>query len=324
MMAGLSARGLTGRSTFELFVRNAARRPGFLVGGGSGAGARAAREPALHERRDSAICAPCPRWRPRLSRSSTTCCRPSASPARSGPWLKARCLRAQPLLRVTAPLARGAAGGDGAARHDHVPDEHREQDRPHRAGGAGTRRRGVREPARARPRRRAARGAGVVYRRLPRDVERRGGLSLRHPAVGHDGALVGDVVRARDRRLPRVPRPLRRRHHAAHRHLRHGCRRAGDCCDGLRPGTVRLDSGDLVALSREVRRVLDAGGLTDTRIIVSRRSRRVPDRAAVADGAPIDAFGVGTALSTSRRRAGARRRLQARRDRAATAHGAGR
>src|SRR5581483_4764231 len=30
---------------------------------------------------------------------------------------------------------------------------------------------------------------------------------------------------------------------------------------GLRPAAVRLDSGDLVALSREVRRILDAGGL---------------------------------------------------------------
>ena len=49
---------------------------------------------------------------------------------------------------------------------------------------------------------------------------------------------------------------------------------------GLRPGSVRLDSGDLMALSREVRRVLDAGGLhghPDHRV---GRSGRAPDRGA--------------------------------------------
>jgi nicotinate phosphoribosyltransferase len=69
---------------------------------------------------------------------------------------------------------------------------------------------------------------------------------------------------------------------------------------GLQPGALRLDSGDLVDLSREVRHVLDAGGLQETRIIVS--GDLDEDRIArlLADGAPIDAFGVGTALSTSK------------------------
>jgi nicotinate phosphoribosyltransferase len=70
--------------------------------------------------------------------------------------------------------------------------------------------------------------------------------------------------------------------------------------EGLKPGGVRLDSGDLVALSRDVRRVLDAGGLTATRIIVSGDLDEYGIAQLVADGAPIDAFGVGTAISTSR------------------------
>ncbi len=68
---------------------------------------------------------------------------------------------------------------------------------------------------------------------------------------------------------------------------------------GLRPGAVRLDSGDIVSSSRAVRRMLDEAGLTGTRIIVS--SELDEDRIAslLAAGAPLDAFGVGTALSTS-------------------------
>jgi nicotinate phosphoribosyltransferase len=68
---------------------------------------------------------------------------------------------------------------------------------------------------------------------------------------------------------------------------------------GLRPRSVRLDSGDLVALTREVRRVLDAGGLTDTRIIVSGDLDEHRIAQLLVDAASIDAFGVGTALSTS-------------------------
>ena len=66
---------------------------------------------------------------------------------------------------------------------------------------------------------------------------------------------------------------------------------------GLKPGAVRLDSGDLLALSRSVRAVLDAGGLADTRILVSGDLDEHRIAALVAEGAPIDAFGVGTAIS---------------------------
>ena len=68
---------------------------------------------------------------------------------------------------------------------------------------------------------------------------------------------------------------------------------------GLRPAAVRLDSGDLVHLSRVVRDILDAGGLADTQILVSGDLDEHKIAALVSSGAPIDGFGVGTALSTS-------------------------
>jgi nicotinate phosphoribosyltransferase len=69
---------------------------------------------------------------------------------------------------------------------------------------------------------------------------------------------------------------------------------------GLRPAAVRLDSGDLVYLSREVRRILDAGGLEGTKIVASGDMDEWSVAHVLAQGAPIDAFGVGTALSTSK------------------------
>ena len=68
---------------------------------------------------------------------------------------------------------------------------------------------------------------------------------------------------------------------------------------GLKPRAVRLDSGDLVGLSRQVRAILDAGGLSATRIVVSGDLDEHRVRAIVEAGAPIDGFGVGTSLSTS-------------------------
>jgi nicotinate phosphoribosyltransferase len=59
---------------------------------------------------------------------------------------------------------------------------------------------------------------------------------------------------------------------------------------------VRLDSGDLDALSRRVRAILDAAGLTATQILASGDLDEWQIARLVARGAPIDAFGVGTAL----------------------------
>ena len=68
---------------------------------------------------------------------------------------------------------------------------------------------------------------------------------------------------------------------------------------GLRPSAVRLDSGDLLALSRSVRRALDNGGLSATRIIVSGDLDEWRIQSLIEEGAPVDAYAVGTALTTS-------------------------
>jgi nicotinate phosphoribosyltransferase len=62
---------------------------------------------------------------------------------------------------------------------------------------------------------------------------------------------------------------------------------------------VRLDSGDLDALSREVRKVLDDGGLRQAIIFASGNLDEERIAALVEAGAPIDSFGVGTSLVTS-------------------------
>ena len=62
---------------------------------------------------------------------------------------------------------------------------------------------------------------------------------------------------------------------------------------------VRLDSGDLVALSRSVRAILDAGGLRDVTIFASGGLDEDSLAALLRANAPIDGFGVGTSLTTS-------------------------
>lgn len=63
---------------------------------------------------------------------------------------------------------------------------------------------------------------------------------------------------------------------------------------------VRLDSGDLAALSKEVRRILDGAGRRDVQIVASSDLNEYKIRDLLAAGAPIDVFGVGTELVTSR------------------------
>jgi nicotinate phosphoribosyltransferase len=62
---------------------------------------------------------------------------------------------------------------------------------------------------------------------------------------------------------------------------------------------VRLDSGDLDALSRRVRKILDDAGHRDAIIFASGNLDEARIAALVAAGAPIDSFGVGTSLTTS-------------------------
>jgi nicotinate phosphoribosyltransferase len=62
---------------------------------------------------------------------------------------------------------------------------------------------------------------------------------------------------------------------------------------------VRLDSGDLGTLALEVRQVLDAAGLQKIGIFASGNLDERRLEALVADGAPIDGFGIGTSLDVA-------------------------
>ena len=68
---------------------------------------------------------------------------------------------------------------------------------------------------------------------------------------------------------------------------------------GHRLRAVRLDSGDLLGLSRDVRRVLDEAGLGYVRVLVSGGLDEFQVEELVQAGAPIDAFGVGTRMAVS-------------------------
>jgi nicotinate phosphoribosyltransferase len=65
---------------------------------------------------------------------------------------------------------------------------------------------------------------------------------------------------------------------------------------GGRLGAVRLDSGDLALLATQVRQLLDSLGAAHTRIIVT--SDLDEWNIAALSGAPVDGYGVGTALVT--------------------------
>ena len=67
---------------------------------------------------------------------------------------------------------------------------------------------------------------------------------------------------------------------------------------GTRLRAVRLDSGDLLALSKQVRHILDAEGLDYVQIIASHDLDEFQIDTLLKSGAPIDSFGVGTRLAT--------------------------
>jgi len=68
---------------------------------------------------------------------------------------------------------------------------------------------------------------------------------------------------------------------------------------GVTIRSVRLDSGDLGALAFAVRAILDAGGLAEVGIFASGGLDEQELARLLAAGAPIDGFGVGTALVVS-------------------------
>src|SRR4051812_43248919 len=63
---------------------------------------------------------------------------------------------------------------------------------------------------------------------------------------------------------------------------------------------IRIDSGDLDHLSREARRLLDEAGCTDAQIVASGDLEEHRIAELCRAGAPIDLWGVGTELGTSR------------------------
>jgi nicotinate phosphoribosyltransferase len=62
---------------------------------------------------------------------------------------------------------------------------------------------------------------------------------------------------------------------------------------------IRLDSGDLGVLAREARNLLDAAGLSQVRIVASGGLDENEIASLLAQGAPIDSFGVGTRMGAS-------------------------
>ncbi|RMH80777.1 MAG: nicotinate phosphoribosyltransferase [Acidobacteria bacterium] len=62
---------------------------------------------------------------------------------------------------------------------------------------------------------------------------------------------------------------------------------------------VRIDSGDLGELSREVRELFDREGFTHVKIVVSGGLSEEDIQGLISSGAPIDTFGVGTKVLTS-------------------------
>jgi nicotinate phosphoribosyltransferase len=68
---------------------------------------------------------------------------------------------------------------------------------------------------------------------------------------------------------------------------------------GIEPRGVRLDSGDLGAHARAVRKILDDNGLQGMQIFSSGNMDEFTLRDLLEAGAPVDGFGVGTRLDTS-------------------------
>jgi nicotinate phosphoribosyltransferase len=68
---------------------------------------------------------------------------------------------------------------------------------------------------------------------------------------------------------------------------------------GITIRAVRLDSGDLVTLSKSVRAILDRGGLRDVTIFVSGGLDEDSLAIFARENAPIDGIGIGTSLTTS-------------------------
>ena len=70
--------------------------------------------------------------------------------------------------------------------------------------------------------------------------------------------------------------------------------------NGHAPGAIRIDSGDAAYLSKKARKMLDEAGLIETRIIISNSLDEYTIKDLLIQKAPIDGFGVGERLITSK------------------------
>lgn len=69
---------------------------------------------------------------------------------------------------------------------------------------------------------------------------------------------------------------------------------------GFRPNAIRIDSGDISYLSKKSRQLLDAAGFNDVKILISNSLDEHIITDVLNQDAPIDAFGVGERLITSK------------------------
>lgn len=81
--------------------------------------------------------------------------------------------------------------------------------------------------------------------------------------------------------------------------VRNAIRVAQELGPDQRPMGIRLDSGDLIALSQAARAMLDASGFERLKIIATGGLNETKIDALVQADAPIDIFGVGTDMSVS-------------------------
>ncbi|MCY1018686.1 nicotinate phosphoribosyltransferase [Pyxidicoccus sp. MSG2] len=81
--------------------------------------------------------------------------------------------------------------------------------------------------------------------------------------------------------------------------VQHAIRLARERGEDFQVRALRLDSGDLLALSRAAREMLDEAGLHAVRLVASGGLDEDAVARLVAHGAPIDTFGVGTAMGVS-------------------------
>ena len=151
---------------------------------------------------------------------------------------------------------------------------------------------------------RDGRGACQRPRGVRRHLERRGRPTVRHRGGRHDGAFVhrGLPERGAAFRAFAEDHPGRTTFLVDTYDTLGGVRTAIETVRDLGlDGTlaVRLDSGDLDALSRDARALLDDAGLRHARIFASGGLDEHEVHELVQAGAPVDAFGIGTQIGVA-------------------------